>query len=83
MSNDNNNFFYKLNNNNLNENEKKVFQMFYEYLESDTTPYISRNYISEILGIPLNRIVTIVNNLIIKNLIIYDPESNKYRYNDF
>ena len=74
-------FFYKLKNNDLNDNEQKVFQMFFEYSESDT-PFISRNYISEILGIPLNKIITILNNLMIKGLIIFDPESNKYRYNE-
>lgn len=60
-----------------NNNIDKVLQMFLDYSESDT-PYISRTYISEILGIPVNKVTTILNNLINQNKIKYDPETNKY-----
>ncbi len=60
-----------------NDNKNKVIRMFIDYSESDT-PYISQKYISEILDIPVNRVRTILNNLIIQNIIKYDPETNKY-----
>jgi DNA-binding IclR family transcriptional regulator len=64
-----------------NGNKNKVLQMFLEYSESDT-PYISRTYISEILDIPINKVITILNNLVIQNKIKYDPETNKYCLKD-
>lgn len=64
-----------------NDNKSKIIQMFYEYSESDT-PYISRTYISEILDIPINKVITILNNLVNQGKIKYDPETNKYSLKD-
>lgn len=62
-------------------NEAAILEMFKEYSESDT-PYISRTYISATLGISVNKVTTILNNLVLQNKIEYDVETNKYRLID-
>lgn len=60
------------------EDKFKVLQMFLEYSESNS-PYISRTYISTILDISVNKVITILNNLLNEEIIEYDAEINKYR----